>query len=190
MREIPWWAVLSATLAPVLLIGGWTVAAARQGPDFSSVRDTISALAGRGATDRWLMTTALYGLGLCHLVTPAGLGPAAPAGRILLALGGVATIAVAAFPLPREGTSPPHTAAAWIAFTALAIWPAFAWRSGAPGALQPGIALLGAALLVALALWLGITLFVDQARLGLAERFAAGAQALWPLVVVLTVRLV
>jgi hypothetical membrane protein len=182
MREIPWWAVLSATLAPVLLIGGWTVAAARQGPGFSSVRDTISALAGRGATDRWLMTAALYGLGLCHLVTALGLRSAAPTGRILLALGGVATLAVAAFPLPREGDSAPHTVAAWIAFAVLAIWPAFAG-----GAVPSLVAFGGAALLVGLALWLGVSLFVDQPRLGLAERFAAGAQALWPLVIVLSV---
>src|SRR5947209_5157235 len=123
MRSVPWWAVLSSALAPVLLIGGWTLAAARQGPGFSSVRDTISALAGRAATDRWLMTVALVGVGVCHLATAAGLRPAAPAGRVILAIGGVATLVVAAFPVPAAGISRPHTAAAWLAFTALAVWP-------------------------------------------------------------------
>jgi hypothetical membrane protein len=185
MRGVPWWAVLSAALAPVLLIGGWTLAAARQKPGFSSVRDTISALAARDATDRWLMTAALYGVGLCHLVTAAGLRDAAPVGRLTLALGGAATLAVAAFPLPMPAHLPP----AWLAFTALAVWPAFAWRAGAAAVgLRPGVALAAAGILVALALWLVVALFADAARVGLAERFAAGAQALWPLFVVLTAR--
>ncbi|TML32634.1 MAG: DUF998 domain-containing protein [Actinobacteria bacterium] len=188
MRGVPWWAMLSSALAPVLLIGGWTLAAARQGPAFSSVRDTISALAGRAATDRWLMTAALFGLGLCHLVTAAGLRPAAPVGRLVLAVGGLATLAVATFPVPAVGTSAAHLAAAWVAFAALAVWPAFAWRSGAgAAALRPGFALVGAALLVGLALWLAVALFTDPQRLGLAERCAAGAQAVWPLVVVVSV---
>jgi hypothetical membrane protein len=185
MRGVPWWAVLSAALAPVLLVGGWTLAAARQKLGFSSVRDTISALAARDANDRALMTVALYGLGLCHLVTAAGLRDAAPAGRLVLALGGAATLAVAAFPLPMAAHLPP----AWLAFGALAVWPAFAWRTGAGAVgLRPGVALAGAAVLVALALWLAVALFTDPARVGLAERFAAAAQALWPLFVVLTAR--
>lgn len=179
MRGVPWWAVVSSVLAPILLIGGWTVAAARQGPGFSSVRDTISALAGRGAVDRWLMTACLFGLGLCHLVTAAGLRPLALPGRIVLAVGGAATLAVAALPLPAEGESKPHTAVAYVAFTALAVWSAFAWRSPA--------SYLATGILVALALWLAIALRVDPTRLGLAERFAAGAQAIWPMCVVLAV---
>jgi hypothetical protein len=30
--EVPWWGVLSAVAAPVLLVGGWTMAAARLVP--------------------------------------------------------------------------------------------------------------------------------------------------------------
>ena len=44
MRGVPWWGVISAAAAPVLLIGGWTVAAGLQ-PRFDPVSDTISALA-------------------------------------------------------------------------------------------------------------------------------------------------
>ena len=67
------WALASALLAPFAVIGGWTLAATRQPRGYSSVRDTISALAGHAATDRWIMTTGLVLLGLCHLVTAAGL---------------------------------------------------------------------------------------------------------------------
>jgi hypothetical membrane protein len=187
MRGVPWWVVVSSALAPILLIGGWTVAAARQKPGFSSVRDTISALAGYGATDRWLMTAALYGVGACHLVTALGLREAALGGRLVLALGGAATLAVAAFPLSAEGESRPHTVSAYAAFTALALWPALSWHIGAAAfGLRPPVALAAAGILVALAVWLAVALDADPAHAGLAERVAAGAQALWPLVVVLT----
>jgi hypothetical protein len=92
---------LSAALAPVFLIGGWTVAAGRQPTGYSPARETTSALAGLGATDRWVMTIGLAALGICHLVTALGLRPAAGTGRLLLATGGVATVLVAVFPVPR-----------------------------------------------------------------------------------------
>jgi len=40
---MPWWASLSAAMAPVFLVGGWTLAAALQPAGYNSVRDTISA---------------------------------------------------------------------------------------------------------------------------------------------------
>ena len=182
----PWWAVVSSSAAPVLLIGGWTVAAARQ-TDFSSIRDTISALAAHGANDRWLMTSALAGLGLCHLVTAAGLREARRSGRLVLALGGAATVLVAAFPLPVEGGSARHAAAAGLAFASLAAWPALAWRRDASAALlRPKPALAGALTLIGLVGWFAASL--GGAHVGLAERAAAGAQALWPLAVVLSAR--
>ncbi|RQX16570.1 DUF998 domain-containing protein, partial [Micromonospora chalcea] len=55
MRAVPSWAVVTAAAAPALLVAGWTVAGARQGPGYDPVRDTISELAGEGATDPWLM---------------------------------------------------------------------------------------------------------------------------------------
>jgi len=179
--------VLSSAAAPVLLIGGWTVAAARQPAGYNSVQRTISSLAALGATDRWLMTAALAGLGICHAVTALGLRPAAVAGRAVLALGGVATVLVAAFPLPQVGTSANHSLAAGVAFVSLAVWPALAWRRGTPAALRPVAATGAAVVLLGLVGWFGVALH-DGTRVGLAERVAAGAQALWPLVVVLTAR--
>ncbi|MFF5226922.1 DUF998 domain-containing protein [Dactylosporangium sp. NPDC000521] len=72
MRDsVRWSAVVSSATAPVLLIGGWSVAAALQ-PRFDPLRDTISALAGLGAAHRWVMTVALLGVGACHVVTALG----------------------------------------------------------------------------------------------------------------------
>lgn len=180
----PWWALVSASAAPVLLIGGWTIAAGRQ-PDFNSVHDTISALAAHGAHDRWLMTSALAGLGVCHVITAAGLREARTPGRLLQALGGVATVLVAAFPLPAEGGSSAHAAAAGTAFVALAAWPALAWRRDADAVLlRPKPAMTAAGGLLALVAAFGASLSTDA--VGLTERVAAGAQALWPLAVVVS----
>jgi hypothetical membrane protein len=172
--------MLSAGLAPVLLIGGWTLAAARQPPGYDATRDTISALAAIGATDRWMMTAALVGVGLCHVVTALGLWRAAAAGRLVLAVGGVATLMVAAFPLPRTGSSAAHAVAALVAFGALTIWPALAR--------VPRYARVATAVLALLLAWFGAELLTDGSRVGLSERVLAGAQALWPLCAALLMR--
>jgi hypothetical membrane protein len=187
MGRVPWWTVLSAAMAPVFLIGGWTLAAALQPAGFSSVRDTISALAGLGATDRWVMTIGLAGLGICHLVTASGLRPAAGAGRLMLATGGVATVLVAVFPVPSVGTSAIHRVAAGIAFVTLGLWPALAWRRGrsAPWPLRPAVSIVAAATMIGLLGWFAVELYGDGAWIGLTERLLAGAEALWPLLVAL-----
>ncbi|MFC4147109.1 DUF998 domain-containing protein [Micromonospora mangrovi] len=188
MRVVPPWALLSAAAAPVLLIGGWTVAAARQPGGFDPVAGTISALAARDATDRWIMTAALLGLGLCHCVTAAGLRPLRRAGRLVLALGGVATVAVAAFPLPAGGgSSAAHGVAAAVAFAALALWPAAAIPGRRAGLPASG-GTTAAVLLAAPVAWFAVELVTGGPRIGLAERVAAGAEALCPLLVVLALR--
>jgi hypothetical membrane protein len=168
----------------VLLIGGWTLAAGRQPGGFDPVVETISALAAHGADDRWLMTTALAGLGACYLTTALALRSAATPGRTLLAVGGVGTLLVAAFPLPAGGGgSAAHTAAATVSFVSLGAWPLLAGRASAevwpmrrPVAVAAGIVLLG------LVGWFFVELVADTNRVGLSERVAAGAQSLWPLV--------
>ncbi|MHB1536405.1 MAG: DUF998 domain-containing protein [Acidimicrobiales bacterium] len=186
-NRVPWWALVSAVTAPVLLGGGWTLAAALQPPGYDPIRDTISALAALGATDRWVMTSALAGLGACHVITAAGLRPAGRAGRGVLAVGGVATLGVATFPQPAQGNSLPHTVTAAVAFSALAVWPAFASRrqTGAP-LLSRWVSTPATLVLLGLVLWFVAELHGGQR--GLAERAAAGAQALWPLAVVITTR--
>ena len=180
--HVPWWGLVSAAAAPVLLIGGWTLAARRQRGGFDSTVETISALAAQGADDRWVMTLALTGLGLCHLTTAAALRPAALPGRLLLALGGAATLGVAAFPLPSPaGSSAAHTAVAGVAFVSLAVWPAAAFRRDAPTVLTPPVSVAAAVVLSGLVLWFVTTLDSPGAQVGLAERAAAGAQSLWPL---------
>jgi hypothetical membrane protein len=175
-RQVRNWVLVSAAAAPVAMIGGWSLAQARQSGGFDQVRDTISALAAQGADERWIMTTGLFVLGACHLATAAGLTEAAPAGRMLLALGGAATVVVAASPQPAA----PHIPAAAVGFGALALWPAF---SALPSR-RSGVAATG--VMLALLVWLGVELRGGN-HLGLSERLLAGFQSLWPLFVVLAV---
>jgi Protein of unknown function (DUF998) len=203
LAQVPWWGLLSATAAPILLVGGWTVAAAHQRGRFDPVVETVSALSARGATDRWIMTAALTGLGVCHLVTAFALRPAAAAGRVALGAGGLATLMVAAFPLPADDSgSALHGLAAGTAFLALAVWPALAirWPARVPRRLltysdetaadlvRPAVALPAATVLLGLVAWFGGELAADRGLVGLSERAAAGAQAIWPLAAVVLAR--
>jgi hypothetical membrane protein len=180
-------------LAPVLLIGGWTVAAALQPGGFDSLDGTISALAGLGASSRWVMALAILGTGVCHMVTALALHPAAVVGRRVLALGGLATVLVACFPLPAVGTtswtSSAHALTALAAFVLLSVWgvPARRYGSGVPWGLRSPVALRAAAVLCSLTALFFVAVSASTAYVGLLERVAAGAQALWPLAVVLSV---
>ena len=195
MRRVPWWGVVSSLAAPVLLIGGWTLAAAIQPVPFDAVVRTISDLAALTTADRWVMTTALVGVGLSHIATACALAPAAVAGRLVLGVGGLTTLGVAAFPLPaRGGSSSAHTAAAAVAFISLAVWPAFAWvRRRLPeqivaSVLEPRVSAAATCALLLAVGWFFAELLTGGDKVGLAERVAAGTQALWPLVVVLSLR--
>lgn len=193
-RAVPRWGLVSAAAAPVLLVGGFTLAA-RLAPDgFDQVSATISALAARDAAHREVMTVALAGLGVCHVVTSAALRPARNAGRLVLAAGGIATVGAAGAPLPAGGgSSTLHVATAAAAFASLAAWPSVAWpvppgASGVPvptakGLLSRRAGLSSSVGLLALTGWLVGELVLDRGVVGLAERVAATAQALWPLAV-------
>jgi hypothetical membrane protein len=191
VRGVPWWGVVSSAVAPVLLVGGWTVAAGLQPGSFNAVAGTISSLAAQGAADRWVMTLALAGVGACHVVTGLALRPAASPGRLILMTGGVATVLVAAFPEPAGGGgSLPHTLWAAVGFMALAAWPLAARKRGplVPAGLRPGVCAAAAGVLLGLLVWFGAELIGGGRQVGLAERVLAGAQAVWPLAVVLTCR--
>lgn len=171
------------------MIGGWTVAAAVQPGGFDSVGGTISALAAAPAAQPWIMTAGLAVTGLCHVVTASGLRQVRPAGRLVLAVGGLGTAAVAATPV--TSFPQPHGVAAGVAFVALSLWPALAWRrtrEDRPAVLAPRVAVTAAVVLSGLLAWFLLELQqatpTSGALTGLTERLVAGAQSVWPLVVV------
>jgi hypothetical membrane protein len=191
VRGVPWWGLVSSAVAPVLLVGGWTLAAGLQPGSFDAVAGTISSLAAVGAADRWVMTLALAGVGACYVITGLALRPAASAGRLILMSGGAATMLVAAFPeTAGDGGSLSHTLWAAVGFVALAVWPLAARRRGpwVPAWLRPGVCASAAGVLVGLLAWFGTELIGGGRQVGLAERVLAGVEAVWPLAVVLACR--
>jgi hypothetical membrane protein len=190
MQGVPWWGVISSAAAPVLMVGGWTVAASLQ-PGFDPVADTVSALAAQGAPDRWVMTLTFVVVGICYVITAVALRPAGTAGRLILITGAVAGMLVAANP-ERAGDAYPlgHIIWASIGLAGVTAWPAGAWRRdiAAPWGLRPAVAAAAVAVLLALVLWFGVELITGAGQAGLAERVAGAAQALWPLAVVLSCR--
>ncbi|WP_407664838.1 DUF998 domain-containing protein [Micromonospora tarensis] len=200
MRAVPNWAVATAAAAPVLLVTGWTVAEARQPVGYDPVRDTISELAGRDAADAWIMITCLVLLGCCYLAVAAVLHAAGLPSRFLLATGGVATIALVAFPRPMVGGSLSHGVAATVAVLALVLWPAGSalrlprgQHGGRPAHPEPpwafrrAVGLSAAAVLLVLFGWCAFEV-TSGSRTGLAERVTAVAVSLWPLLAVLSAR--
>jgi len=172
----------------VLLIGGWTTAADLQPTPFDAVSRSISSLAAEGMPYRWLITSALLGVGICNFVTGLALRPAAEAGRILLILGGVCSMLIAAYPQHHNSGSPEHVAFSCLGVILMTIWPLAATRRDldAPYFLRPRVAYLAVLLNLGLLAWFTAELF-NGPLLGLAERAVTADQSLWPLAVVVSV---
>ena len=167
----------SAVLAPVALIVGFLLAQSRQRPGFDPLRDTLSSLAAHPAVQPWVMTTGFVLLGASHMITAAGLPAAGPLARVLLAVGGIATLVVAASPQPAAL----HVPAAKVSFVALGLWAALT-----PGGLRR-VGLSLTALDAALLIW-----FVVELRsgdyVGLSERAVAVSEALTPIAILVALR--
>lgn len=179
-------ALISSALAPVFFIGG-TLVAELLSPGFDPVRQTISELAAVDAPTQLFMTLMFVLTGVCHLVTAAYAPGLWLPGRIALGLAGVALFAVAAFPLPSEGSSPEHRLAAMAGFVLLALWPVLSMRVGRqyPWLLRPAGAVLSTLVVGATCVaFAWIEAQPDATLVGLAERIAAYLESAWPAVVV------
>jgi len=176
MRGVPWWGVVSSAASPVLMVGGWTIAAMLQPPSFNPVADTVSSLAASGAPDRWVMTLVFLAVGFCGVVTGIALGPAAPAGRLLLIAGALAGMMVALNPEHARAGSVSHAVWASLAFAGLGSWSAGSWRRGrsVPWGLRPAACLGAVAVQLILLAWFVTELVTAAKQVGLAER-AVGA---------------
>ncbi|HUA42078.1 MAG TPA: DUF998 domain-containing protein [Streptosporangiaceae bacterium] len=195
--RVPWWGIASAGLAPVLLVVGWTIAADLQPTPFNAVSRSISSLAAVGMPYRWIVTIAILGVGVCNIFTGLALRPAADGGRMLLIAGGVCGIIIAANPQPPGGGSLAHEASSLAGTVIMTFWPAAAIQRQpcVPFGLRPRVAWAVVGVNLALLLWFAAQLFhgtelglvFHGTELGLAERTVTAYQALWPLVVVITV---
>jgi hypothetical protein len=187
---VPGWAVGTAFLAPVVLVGGWLIAGALQPVSYSPMRQTISVLAGYAGTDRWVMTSALLLVGSCQIATGAGLSAVRVPARIFLILTGLSTLGIAATPEPATGPTSHHLAFAASCVITTAVWPVLVVRR-APAQSWILSACGCAAVTVtfaALSCWLLIAARDGGGDLGMVERLTSAAQGLFPLVVALALR--
>lgn len=190
LPPVPWWGVLSALAAPIVLLAGYLYAAGAT-PGFDPVSNLFSDLGAANSSTRWVIAGTLGLLGACHVVTAFGLRPADTAGRWLLGGGGVALWLVAALPNNTAGRfMVRHTFASAVAFGLLALWPAMSGHTGSPAwPLRRRVGVIVSALGFVLieATLLGIVTRSDTG--GLRELLLYAATALWPLVVVVWTRL-
>jgi hypothetical protein len=180
-------AVVSAYLTPVLFIGG-TVVAGFASPGYDPVRQTISELAAGDAPTRVFETVIFVLTGLSHLVTVMFARGIGIPGRVVYLGGALASLAVAAFPLPTvAGTSVAHRDVAILGFVLLAAWPILGmrFRREYPWAVRPMGSVAGTLFLTALCLWfLAVWSSPSLGYVGFVERVAADAESIWPAVVV------
>jgi hypothetical membrane protein len=180
--------VASAAVLPTVLTAAWLVADSVQPPSYSPLRQTVSTLSGYAGTDRWLVTSALYVIGIGYLVTAAGLSVLTREARAGLVVAGVAAIGIASFPEPVHGTDSAHAVFTAIGAVTIAIWPALADRHpSVRAALGRRTSIVAIGVSIALFGWTAIETHAGDA-LGLAERLSSAVQACWPLVVVLALR--
>jgi hypothetical protein len=189
-QPVPGWAVGTALLAPVVLVGGWLVAGALQPAFYSPMRQTMSVLAGHSGTDSWVMTAALLLVASCQVATGAGLTGVGTPARVLLILTGVSTLGIAASPESATGPTPRHLAFAVSCVVTTAVWPVLvarraptrSWILTAWGSAMVTVVFAG------LSCWLLIAARDGGGDLGLVERLTSAVQGLFPLVVALALR--
>jgi hypothetical protein len=183
---VPRWALVTTGLLPVLLTAAWSIAGALQPTSYSPVRQSVSVLAGYGGTHRWIVTSALYGVGFGYLATAVGLRAVGALARLGLVLSGATAIAVASLPQPEHGSSTPHVVTTGIGALALATWPVIVARPGTPVRMALGgrFASTAAGVSIGLLVWMAIETR-DGTALGLAERMSSSLQTCWPFVVAL-----
>jgi len=185
----PRWAVMSAILSPLVFTVGWLVAGRLQPPSYNPIRQTVSVMAGQPGTDRWVMTAAMLGVGVCYLATAAGLRTVGRPARFMLIVAGACSFGIAASPEPATGPTAVHLAFTGVGATMIAFWPAVAGRAGKGSHFlltAQGYAIVTVGFLAMLA-WT-----VVETRggpdLGLAERLTASVETTWPFVVALLLR--
>ena len=167
--------VLAGLVPMVLVVGVLLAQAVQREGGYDPVRQTVSTLAGRGAQDRWVMTTTLILIGALYLAVAAGLRAPRP-GRWVLAVGAVAALVTGLAPQPAVGSSAVHMVGMVVGCVALTIWPL--GLLGEPHLRVGSLVAVGA--MVAADAWLCAQAWTDGTWLGVAERVVLLTQTVWP----------
>ncbi len=173
--------VALAVASPVLfVVGGLAAEVAQPLGTYDAVGQTVSTLAGRGATDRWIMATVLAAMGVIYLVMAAGLQRVPRSARVVLGVGGAAVVVAALAAQPVHGSSTVHMAATVTGIVALVAWtvPLAADRTVDPALRRDS--LVAVAAMTAAVTWLCAQAWTDGTWLGVAERVLILVQTVWP----------
>lgn len=165
--------------APLLLTLAWTTAALVQARPYDWTAQTISVLAGRGATRSWIMAAGLLLAGGTYLGLAVQLRVLTARSRAVLAAAGTGVVVAALAPQPVQGSSPVHMGAAACAWVALTVWPLTANLHTAAQPLPRFRVAVTGVLLVQLA-WFFLQLIDDGAFLGAVERLLMLSQMAYP----------
>jgi hypothetical protein len=188
-RPVAAWVPVGAGLSPALLTIAWLIGDAVQPSSYSPVRQTVSVLAGEAGTDRWIVTGALYVIGVCHFGTAAGLRALTLRARVGLVVAGLAAIGIAASPQPVTGSRAQHLIFTVIGAVVITVWPALAAQRRAPASILVSARV---SVFVSLGFLILLCWTVVETQgggsLGLAERVSSAIQAGWPLAVAVSLR--
>ncbi|HSK60586.1 MAG TPA: DUF998 domain-containing protein, partial [Actinomycetospora sp.] len=179
---------LAGALPVLFLLGGLAAEAAQPPGTYDAYGQTVSTLAGRGASDRWIMAAVLAAMGVIYVLVAAGLRGVPRSARLVLGLAGGAALVAALAPQPAHGSSTVHMAATVTAVLALILWtlPLAADRTLDAG-LRRGSLVAAAVMSLGLA-WLCAQAWTDGTWLGVAERVLILAQTVWPIRVAFAAR--
>ena len=175
-----------AVLGPVQSVVGWSMSAALW-PGYDPVVQTISELASPESPVRYLQSSFFILGALIDIVVALRFTVIAKPARVLIFLGGLATIGLTIFPTPLVGVSEPHRVFATISFVIFSIWPVFGMRLGRewPPIVRPLASIVATLVLGAIAIgFLAIWTNPEIQTAGFWERAVTTSQAIYPALVI------
>ncbi|MDH6409959.1 putative membrane protein [Aurantimicrobium minutum] len=175
-----------AVVGPVQSVLGWSLSAALW-PGYDPVVQTISELASPESPVRYLQSSFFILGALIDIVVALRFTVIAKPARVLIFLGGLATIGLTIFPTPLVGVSEPHRVFATISFVIFSIWPVFGMQFGRewPPIVRPLASIVGTLILGAIAFgFLAIWTNPAIQTAGFWERAVTTSQAIYPALVI------
>ena len=175
-----------AVVGPVQSVLGWSLSAALW-PGYDPVVQTISELASPESPVRYLQSSFFILGALIDIVVALRFTVLAKPARVLIFLGGLATIGLTIFPTPLVGVSEPHRVFATISFVIFSIWPVFGMRLGRewPPIVRPLASIVATLVLGAIAIgFLAIWTNPEIQTAGFWERAVTTSQAIYPALVI------
>ena len=176
-----------AVLGPVQSVVGWSLSAALW-PGYDSIAQTISELASPESPVRYLQSSFFLLGALIDIVVAWKFTVLAKPARVLIFLGGLATIGLTIFPTPLVGVSEPHRVFATLSFVIFSVWPVFGMRFTRewPPIVRPLASIVATLALGAIAIgFLSVWTNPEIHTAGLWERVVTTSQAVYPALVII-----